>query len=128
MKRKIIDRVLDRIWREIGSRTALDPAHLKPGGGNGADSSISSGMPWKNVCGMLADGSLPSRNFRKLRAVRNVVETVGLSDSRFYAALIRRWEPEWLEHPKVADVDDWGIRSVPPVSFSAHPGPSARRH
>ena len=106
MSRPLTDRILDRLWREVGQRLAREVS-LTPD--PGADSaSISGDMPWARVCSGLADGTLDSHGFRRLRAVKNVVETVGLSDARFYAGRIRDWGAEWLENPAVATVDDWG--------------------
>ena len=106
MPRPLTDRILDRLWREVGQRLAREAAVLPETKEDGA--SISGDMPWAKVCSGLADGTLDSRRFRRLRAVKNVVETVGLSDARFYAGRIRDWGAEWLENPAVATVDDWG--------------------
>lgn len=57
---------------------------------------------------MLAEGKLDASRFRRLRAVKNVVETVGLSDARFFANRIHDWGGKWLESPMVAALDDWG--------------------
>lgn len=106
MKRKFSDRILDRLWREAGKRLARDLAcETGPSAGG---SSISCNLPWAEACGMMAEGRLGSHDFRRLRAVKSVVETVGLSDARFYAGRIRQWGADWLAHPAVAAIDDWG--------------------
>jgi hypothetical protein len=106
MPRPLTDRLLDRLWREVGQRFAHE-APLDPDTA-GCSASISGDMPWAKMCSCLADGTLSSRDFRRLRAVKNVVETVGISDARFYVQRIRQWGGEWLENPAVATVDDWG--------------------
>lgn len=106
MPRPLTDRILDRLWREVGQRLAHE-APLDPETGGGS-ASISGDMPWAKMCCRLADGTLDSRDFRRLRAVKNVVETVGISDARFYVRRIRQWGGEWLEDPAVAAVDNWG--------------------
>jgi hypothetical protein len=40
--------------------------------------------------------------------VNQVVETVGVTEARFYVRRIREWGGEWLGHPKVGILDDWG--------------------
>jgi hypothetical protein len=40
--------------------------------------------------------------------VRDVVETVGPVDGRFYAQKIREWGPEWLINEAVIEIDRWG--------------------
>jgi hypothetical protein len=106
MTRPLTDRVLDRLWREAGNRLALDAAPTVNVRDAGA--SVSGDMPWVMACSGLADGTRDSRRFRRLRAVRNVVETVGPTDARFYAKRILQWGAEWLGNPLVADIDDWG--------------------
>ena len=108
MKRRLIDRIQDRLWREFGKRMSHRPDEAivkREGGGN---ASISGDMPWAKVCSALADGTLPSDNFRRLIAVKQVVETVGISDALFYAKRIRQWGGKWLQAPEVRAIDDWG--------------------
>ena len=108
MKRRLIDRIQDRLWREVGQRLSLQPDKAIVRRNGGCDSSISGDMPWAEVCSALADGTLPSDNFRRLLAVKEVVETVGLSDARFYAKRIKQWGAEWVDDPNVMKFDDWG--------------------
>lgn len=108
MKRRIIDRILDRLWSEAGQRMALQTQQEIASREGSGSTSISGNMSWTKVCSALVDGSLQSHNYRRLIAVKQVVETVGLSDARFYAKRIRHWAPEWLNHQKVGDVDGWG--------------------
>jgi hypothetical protein len=65
-------------------------------------------MPWASVCGAYADGTLDGRHFRRLKAVKHVVETVGITEARFYVQRIKEWGPKWLDHPMVLRLDDWG--------------------
>lgn len=108
MKRRLTDRILDRIWREAGQRMSLQLDEAILNRGEGSQSSVSGDMPWTRACSALADGALPSDDYRRLLAVKQVVETVGLSDARFYAKRIKQWGEEWLMDPRVRTVDDWG--------------------
>lgn len=65
-------------------------------------------MPWIDACAAYADGRIDSHDFRRLRAVTSVVETVGLTDARFYAERIREWGGDWLQNPEVKVIDAWG--------------------
>lgn len=108
MSRMLTERVLDRLWREAGQRLGkdlhcADLAHEEDG-----RESISGNMPWARVCASYAHGSIESRQFRRLKAVRSVVETVGITEARHYAARIREWAAGWLDHPQVRAIDDWG--------------------
>ena len=108
MKRRLLDRVHDRAWRVVGECLSGRPqpsAALKSGG---VASSISSELPWADVCGSFANGGLASDGFRRCSAVRDIVETVGPVDGRFYAGRIRDWGPEWLTNPVIARIDTWG--------------------
>jgi hypothetical protein len=107
MKRRLIDRIQDRAWREFSNRQAVayQPPPDIPADGS---SSISAGMPWVSACAALAGGHITSRGFRRLSAVRDIVETVGTSEGRFYAAKIRGWDASWLDHPRVLAADAWG--------------------
>lgn len=108
MKRRNIDRVFDRLWKEAGQRMSCQPDDAVINREGSGSASISGDMSWTKVCSALADGSLRSHNYRRLVAVKQVVETVGVSDARFYAKRIKQWNPEWLEDPKVAEIDKWG--------------------
>lgn len=47
-------------------------------------------------------------SFRRTSAVRDIVETVGPVDGRFYAARIREWGAAWLANPSIMEMDSWG--------------------
>ena len=57
---------------------------------------------------MLASGKLLSEGFRRLRAVREVVETLAPSDGRHFAEWIRGSDGKWLENGRIHQLDDWG--------------------
>lgn len=101
-----IDRFQDRMWREVGQRLErqyrVDITRL------GAGSSISEATPWVDVCAALADGRTTSDGFRRLKAVRDIVETVGPVDGAHYAGYVAGVAPQWLDHPAVAEIDAWG--------------------
>jgi hypothetical protein len=65
-------------------------------------------MPWGDLCTAYANGTINSHNFRRFKPVTNVVETVGLSDARFYTERIMEWGGEFLEDARVETIDDWG--------------------
>lgn len=65
-------------------------------------------MPWASLCKDLSEGRIGSQDFRRYNGTRNVVETVGPVDGRFYAKRIREWGEELLDHPAVKTVDNWG--------------------
>jgi hypothetical protein len=69
-----IDRIQDRLWREVGQR--LERRYQVDVVREGAGSSISEATPWVDVCGALADDRMISDGFRRLKAVRDIVETV----------------------------------------------------
>ena len=108
MKRKLIDRIHDRLWSEVGqllSCTSNVPLVTDAGH---EFSSISASMPWAQACTAFSDDKLSAHNFRRSSAVRDIVETVGAVDGRFYAKQILAWEPDWLRNPKVAEINRWG--------------------
>lgn len=82
-----------------------DPIPLDP---SGAASSVSSSMPWARAAAMFSDPATPITRFRRLKAVRDVVETVGPVDGRSYARKIRSWDPNFLTNPKITELDHWG--------------------
>lgn len=107
-RRSLTDRLHDRVWREVGSWISRHP---NPSGKmirNPDGSSVSGTMPWVDACAAFASGSITSDNFRRSRAVRDVVETVGAVDGRFYAGRIHQWAPDWLDHPTFQSLDNWG--------------------
>jgi hypothetical protein len=108
MKRKLIDRIHDRIWSEVGQLLSYHPNLPKVTNGGNESSSISAAMPWADICAAFADGKLNSRNFRRNSAVRDIVETVGAVDGRFYAKKILAWDPDWLGNSKIMEINKWG--------------------
>lgn len=108
MKRKLLDRIHDRSWRELG-RILSRQRPLSPEGQSGDHaSSVSGTMPWTAICRDFANGISGSDDFRRDSAVRDVVETVGPVDGRFYASRILEWGPAWLDDQTVLAFDDWG--------------------
>ena len=65
-------------------------------------------MPWPLACSALVSGAWTTSDFRKTRAVRQVVETVGPVDGRHYANYIKHIAPEYLTDHRVAAIDAWG--------------------
>jgi len=108
MKRRLIDRIHDRAWCEVGQWLARAPTLQPAAQSEDSSSSISAGMPWAEVCAAFANGTLKTPGFRRNSAVRNIVETVGPVDGRFYGARIREWAPAWLTNARIARVDAWG--------------------
>ena len=106
-RRPITDRLQDRLWSIRAEREALD---MPSAPGQGAlEGSISGEMAWPRVCAALADGAITSARFRRLRAVMEVVETLGPCDGRHHARLIRAAEhAEWLERPEFLALASWG--------------------
>ncbi|MEP4077617.1 hypothetical protein [Haloferula sp.] len=108
MKRRLIDRIQDRAWREVGGILATKPEIREDGGAAGREASVSGTMDWVELCSEFGEGRLGSRNFRRISGVRDVVETVGPVDGSFYAGRVRQWAPEWLQNSKVHEIDSWG--------------------
>lgn len=108
MKRSLIDRIHDRSWREVGKLLSSRHKIVAAAKTNQAPVSVSEGMPWASLCSEYADGTRDSTGFRRHSAVRDVVETVGPVDGRFYAQKIREWGPEWLTNEAVMEIDRWG--------------------
>lgn len=105
--RPLTDRLQDRLWSIRAEREALEmpsaPGEGTPGG------SISGDMAWPRACAALADGIITSARFRRLRAVMEVVETLGPCDGRHHARLIRAADnAEWLERPEFLSLASWG--------------------
>jgi len=106
MKRRIWHRLHDRSWSEVGkllSRAAKIP---EPAGTD--TSSISASMPWARIADAYAGGNLTSHHYRRTNAVRDIVETVGAEEGRFYARRIREWGARWLTDPRIEGIDAWG--------------------
>jgi hypothetical protein len=106
VKRRLIDRLHDRLWRECSARKTAD--NFATAGSAGRDGSVSGTMAWPDACAMLVRGESNSRSFRRERAVREVVETLGPSDGRYHVRRIRAIAPELLMEPRVRAVDGWG--------------------
>jgi hypothetical protein len=106
-RRPITDRLQDRLWSIRAKRVALEmPTALGEATQCG---SISGEMAWPRACTALADGAIRSARFRRLRAVMEVVETLGPSDGRHHARLIRAaGHAEWLERPEFLALASWG--------------------
>lgn len=73
-----------------------------------SDGSVSGTMDWPRACEALVSGAWKSENFRRIRAVRQVVETLGPVDGRHFAKWIAHNAPEFLTDKRVAAIDSWG--------------------
>lgn len=106
-KRPFIDRLQDRLWTMRTSRQATD---LPPTGGAAtAGDSVSGTMAWPGACAALAEGKISSRRFRRIRAVMEVVETLGPCEGRHHAQRIReRGMAHWLTDERLRNVAAWG--------------------
>lgn len=107
-KRRFWHRLHDRAWSEYGNIISLPPEHHPIGNHSEDRSSISEKTPWVSTCSAFAEGSISSRNFRRNSAIRDIVETVGAVEGRFYAWRIREWNSEWLTDPRIEGIDAWG--------------------
>jgi hypothetical protein len=106
VKRRLIDRLHDRLWHECSVRMTTDT--LATTGTAGRDGSVSGTMAWPDACALFANGTSDGRGFRRERAVREVVETLAPSDGRHHAKRIRALAPELLMDSRVRRVDAWG--------------------
>jgi|694.fasta_scaffold60749_4 hypothetical protein len=108
MKRPLIDRIHDRLWTITGDW--LDIKRPLPSVECIAtdDGSISGTMDWPRACAALASGALTSKNFRRIHAVRQVVETLGPVDGKHFARWIRDNASSHLTDKRVAAIDAWG--------------------
>ena len=106
-KRSIFDRLQDRLWSVYTRREGREmPLSVEQ---KVMEGSISGDMAWPQVCAAWANGMMPSVHFRRLRAVLEVVETLGPCDGRHHANLIHEaGHGDWLEHVQVLDVASWG--------------------
>ena len=105
--RPIADRLQDRLWSMRSNRAAIDlPMAL----GKEVDAdSISGVMAWPKACAALAAGTIRSTRFRRLRAVMEVVETLGPCDGRHHARVIRAaGNAAWLERSEFLSLAAWG--------------------
>jgi hypothetical protein len=108
MKRRLIDRIHDRAWSEVGKWLSCSPEIPRAAESGDQSSSISASMPWVDVCAAFADGRLNNRNFRRASAVRDIVETVGPVDGRFFARRVHEWGAGWATNPAIRQIDLWG--------------------
>lgn len=108
MKRPLIDRIHDRLWSITGDW--LDIKRPLPSIESIAadDGSISGTMDWPRACAALASGTWTSKNFRRIDAVRQVVETLGPVDGRHFGRWIRDNAPGHFTDKRVAAIDSWG--------------------
>jgi hypothetical protein len=66
-------------------------------------------MTWPKACSALADGLVSSANFRRLRAVTEVVETLGPCDGRHHARnIVSTGHGDWLNSPEMLALTTWG--------------------
>lgn len=122
--RPITDRLQDRLWTMRAQRLALDMPPVKPDAPSA--SSISGSMAWPRACSELADGIITSARFRRLRAVMEVVETLGPCDGRHHARIIRAaGHAEWLDRPEALTLASWGDPLLWPAILLGTPHPMA---
>lgn len=106
--RKIWHRIHDRAWSEIGKVLSIPIGDFSANRSEEGSHSISGETPWISICAAYADGAISSKDFRRNNAVRQIVETVGPVDGRFYASRVREWGPNWLTDDAISRIDAWG--------------------
>ena len=106
MKRAIHHRAIDRIWCEVGRKR--ENAAPLPAAASSSSGSVSGTMLWPLACKALADGTWSSRDFRRRRAVRQVVETLAPMDGRHFARWIKSVRPSLLAHSTARAANAWG--------------------
>ncbi|MFM7183037.1 MAG: hypothetical protein ACKO2G_16460 [Verrucomicrobiales bacterium] len=107
MKRPFHEKIMDRVWCEVTA--VLDHKQVPPIEQNEYPAaSISAAMDWPAACSALAAGRWSSKNFRRSRFVRQVVETLGPSDGLHFANWIANVRPDALENPLARRANDWG--------------------
>ena len=122
--RPITDRLQDRIWTLRALRQAMDMPSA-PGDVSLAGS-ISGEMAWPQACTALADGVITSARFRRLRAVMEVVETLGPCEGRHHAQRIKATgHADWLERPEALALASWGDPLLWPAVLLGTPHPMA---
>jgi len=108
MKRRLHHSILDRLWVEICN--LLQEASPIPSELNRETSvtSISSTMDWPRACDALAKKVWTPHKFRRRKSVRQVVETLGIVDGRYFAQILHHMQlpPETLR--KIRDICEWG--------------------
>ncbi|MCF7674023.1 MAG: hypothetical protein K9M97_01670 [Akkermansiaceae bacterium] len=106
-RRSLTDRLLDRLWVGYGNWRERRSPSAQHGQGS-QTSSVSGTLGWPGACAALADGTITTQAFRQRREVREVVETLGLADGRYFADWIRSLHPAWLVDQDVDRVNQWG--------------------
>ena len=108
MKKSIIDKVHDRLWTMVSDQLSVKISPPTVSGTGQSDNSVSGTMDWPRACAALANGTWKSKNFRRIHAVRQVVETLGPVDGRYFSKWIRDNAPNYLTDQRVAAIDTWG--------------------
>lgn len=108
MHRTITDRLLDWVWARFCGQRQITSVPPRASSRKNAEDSISGTLAWPNACAALAAGAWNSNDFRRTFAVRQVVETLGLADGIYFARLIQREHPEWLDDRRFWQINDWG--------------------
>lgn len=108
MKRSLLDRVHDKLWTcltgALDDPSPLDRNEKQALGG----ASVSGGHPWVDWCRALVSDEISSKGFRRRRAVREIVETLGPVDGHYFSKLAMREETEWLKSEVFRKIDHWG--------------------
>jgi hypothetical protein len=108
MKKSLIDKVHDRMWILVSDQLSVKISPPTVSGTGQSDTSVSGTMDWPQACAALANGTWKSKNFRRIHAVRQVVETLGPVDGRYFSKWIRDNAPNYLTDQRVAAIDTWG--------------------
>ena len=121
MKRTLIDRIHDRLWKIAG--VWFDVKEPIPSDENSplCVESVSGSMDWPRACAALVNGTWTSKKFRRRNAVRQVVETLGPVDGRHFAKWIRDNAPNYLTDERVVAIDTWGEPIRWPATFLGTP-------
>ena len=108
MKRRLQDRILDRLWVETCD--FFEDISPVPGTkeGDASGTSVSSSMDWPLACDALARKLWISRGFRRRKSVRQVVETLGMVDGRYFAKMLRAMKTSPAEMNAIRAMCDWG--------------------
>jgi len=107
MPRCLLDRMHDRGWSLI-SGWLEDRTSREEGVADIDDaSSVSASHAWSRFCEAFGAGQRSSRGFRRIQAVRQIVETLGPVDGRYFAQLVRRWQASLLGNNGFLRIDGW---------------------
>ena len=106
--RPLLDRLHDRSWTEISKLQTLPNPHPGLGQTPGSAGSVSGTHPWPKLCESYANGTVSSKNFRRILATREIVETLGPVDGRFFAAYSRLAERDCFSDPIFKKINEWG--------------------